>query len=457
MIKKLRQIPSAGPRRFRIPKKGRIRFALAILLAAAIAVFLLRKPERLEPPEPAAAEKADAAASRKHAPEQKDAGGTMSFGDARMLAMEYGIGTDAAEYTVVRSAAGAGGKAGVDGGDTLTFSLSIDTMLQKYALNMFKRYKPRYGAAAAIDPATGRVLALASYANAGEPIDGKDLCLKSIFPAASVFKTIVAAAGMEKGGMTAKTPIPHFGKRHTLYKTQIQKDLKVSKDIPLEEAYAYSVNPAFARIALFNISKDIVTNYGERFGFNARIPFELDADISEMFAPDSAFSIAEFASGFNRKTSMSPLFGALIAGAVCESGIINEPSLIDSIRSSKKDTPVYRRKPKLWRRAVKEQTASELRGLMRKVTQYGTARNTFRPLRDSERYREYEFGGKTGSVNKPGLGRVDWFVGFARNPGDKNQRIAVGVVTTHGEYWTVRSSYIASELFKKYIERVKSR
>jgi cell division protein FtsI/penicillin-binding protein 2 len=444
MIKKIRQMPAVGQRRFRIPKKGRIRFALAVMLAAAITAFLIRGPGRVKPVETDIAQEA-ADNADKHAPAQKTAGSLMSFEDARMLLMEYGIGAGTSEGRAVRNAAGE------DGGDTLTFSLSIDTMLQKYAQNMLKHYRPRYGAAAAINPATGRVLALASYASSGEPIDGKELYLKSIFPAASIFKTVVAAAGIEKGGMTASTPIPHYGKHHTLYKTQLQKDLKVSRDIPLEEAFAYSVNPAFARIALFNVNKDIITGYGERFGFNAKIPFEFDADVCEMFAPDSDFSIAEFASGFNRKTSISPLFGALLAGAVCEGGVAHEPTIIDSIRSSKRGAAVYIRKPRVWRRAVKESTASELRRLMGKVTHYGTARSAFRPLRDSPRYGAYEFGGKTGSVNKPGLGRVDWFVGFARNPNDKNQRIAVGVVTTHGEYWTVHSSYIASELFKKYI------
>jgi cell division protein FtsI/penicillin-binding protein 2 len=127
------------------------------------------------------------------------------------------------------------------------------------------------------------------------------------------------------------------------------------------------------------------------------------------------------------------------------------PTIVDSVYSSAKDTIIYTRKPQVWRRPVKESTANELRGLMNKVTHYGTARKAFRPLRDSGRFGKYEYGGKTGNVNKLGLGRVDWFVGFARNPNDKNQQIAVGVVTTHGEYWTVQSSYVASELFKRYI------
>jgi cell division protein FtsI/penicillin-binding protein 2 len=378
----------------------------------------------------------------------------MSFDDVRWLIGEYGVPVNAPEQQVVITPGDDARRRRRNRDneeDSLTLFFSIDTTIQNYAMRLLRRYKPRYGAVAAIDPATGRVLALASFANEGEPIDGSDLYLRSIFPAASVFKTVVAAAGIERGGMNRRTPIPHFGRNHTLFRAQLEENLRVSRDISLQDAFAYSINPAFGRIALFNVNKDIVTDYGRRFGFHADIPFELNIDESVMLSPDSAFSIAEFASGFNRETMLSPMLGALIAGVVSNGGAINEPTVVDSIRSSRRDTLVYTRTPKVWRRVVKEQTAAELKWLMTKVTHYGTARTPFRPLRESQRLRPYEFGGKTGSVNKRGLGRVDWFVGFARNPIDKNKQIAVGVVTTHGEFWTVHSSYIASELFRRHI------
>jgi cell division protein FtsI/penicillin-binding protein 2 len=378
----------------------------------------------------------------------------MTFDDVRWLVNEYNVPANAAEQQVIITADDTrrrrrGGRDTED--DTLSLYLSIDTSIQAYATRLLRRYKPRYGAVAAIDPSTGRVLALASFAGEGEPIDGSDLYLKSIFPAASVFKTVVAAAGIERGGMNRNSKIKHFGRSTTLYRSQLVENLKVSQDISLQDAYAYSNNPAFGRIALFNVNKNIISDYGRRFGFLDTIPFEFDVDVSAMLNPDSGFSIAEFASGFNRETMLSPILGALLAGAICENGAINAPTVIDSIRSSKRDTLVYNRTANVWRRAVKESTAAELRWLMTKVTHYGTARTTFRPVRESQRYRHYEFGGKTGNVNQRGLGRVDWFVGFARNPNNKNQRIAVGVVTTHGEFWTVKSNYIAAELFKKYI------
>jgi len=448
---------STAPRKFKIPQKGRIRFVLGVVLIIVIV--------RLVGPCDCGG---DAAHEKNiHEDNARTTAGTrpavpdymMSFDDVRLLVNEYGVGVNAAEQQVVVSKSDNKKKRRNRDSedDTLSLYLSIDTTIQKYAMNMLRRYKPRYGAVAAIDPATGRVLALASYAGEGEQIDGSGLYLKSIFPAASVFKTVVAAAGIERGGMNRNSQIKHFGRSTTLYRSQLAENLKGAQDISLKDAYAYSKNPAFGRIALYNINKNIVAEYGRHFGFHASIPFEFDVQESVMLNPDSIFSIAEFASGFNRETKISPLLGALLAGTICENGIINRPTVIDSIRSSKNDTLVYNRETKMWRRAVKESTAAELRWLMTKVTHYGTARTTFRSLRESPKYRHYEFGGKTGNVNQLGLGRVDWFVGFARNPNNKNQRIAVGVVTTHGEYWTVKSNYIAAELFKKYISNEEQR
>jgi hypothetical protein len=495
----------SGSRKFKIPQKGRIRAVLAAIILAVVivkffgpcggkSVIAVNDADSVNKVNRAArvggvnkADKKDAGKKGKAGKNKATVGNRaadtvtgintidnknanakksvpadkITFAEIRRLVEEHGIGVKSSRQRIAVPAAGENGKGffgwgkGKAGegntGDTLIVSLSVDTALQKYAASMFRRYKPRYAAIAAVDPTTGRVLALASYAGDGEEMDGRELYLKNCFPAASVFKTVVAAAGIERGGMHGKTTIEHFGRNHTLYTKQLQKELKVSRDITLEDAYAYSINPVFARIALFNVNRDIVVEFGRRFGFNEAVPFEYDVAPSEMFAPDSGFSVAEFASGFNRRTTITPLFGALIAGAVCENGAIFEPTVIDTVRSARGDSCLYARRAKVWRRAVKEPTATELRGLMSKVTQYGTARNTFRQLRDSPKYNTFEFGGKTGTVNQLRLGRVDWFVGFARNPNNKSQRIALGVVTTHGDYWTVHSSYIAAELIKKYI------
>ncbi len=446
MIRKIKR-HTGSQSRVNIPKRGRIRFILFIaLFGAAVKIkgaIIQDNPQPKEITEQK--EKRQKKPKLKKPPKETtkkvNLGKEADFQEIKNLISHHGIDVNKTSQLII------------NGKDSLTFSLSIDTMLQEYALSLFQRYHPRYGAVAALDPVTGRILALISYTNQGETDKGKALYLKSIFPAASVFKTITAAAGIESAHMTAQSTIPHSGRNHTLYKFQLQKELKQYKDISLEEAYAMSINPAFARIALYMLEKGVLEDFGKRFGFNSPIPFELEPDVSEMFTPDSDFAIAEFASGFNEQTTISPLFGALLASSISEGGEIPCPTIVDSVYSSEKDTCIYTRSTKVWRKAIQESTADELKKLMRKVPIYGTARKSFRTLRQSTRFNEYEYGGKTGSVSKQDLGRVDWFVGFARHPQDPAQRIAVGVVTTHGDYWTVHSSYIASELFRMFLRK----
>jgi hypothetical protein len=89
--------------------------------------------------------------------------------------------------------------------------------------------------------------------------------------------------------------------------------------------------------------------------------------------------------------------------------------------------------------------------MMQSVARYGTARKSFRQINQANMFESIEYGGKTGSVDKDSAGRVDWFIGFARNPLKPLERIAVGIVTVHGAYWTVHSSYIGAEYFRSYI------
>jgi cell division protein FtsI/penicillin-binding protein 2 len=329
---------------------------------------------------------------------------------------------------------------------------SLDSSLQKLGTSLMKQYKPLYGAIVALNPDNGRVLSLISWNHDSVPSLGDNLYCKSYFPAASIFKTITAAAAIELAGFSSESTIPHTGRNHTLYKYQLEKELSIYKDVSLEFAYANSMNPVFARIGMYSLNKNSLIDIGKRFGFNTTVPFEIPCEISSLSPTDSNFTMAELASGFNQKTTLSPLLGALIASAVSERGQIPCPHIIDSISNG--DSIVYKAQKKLWKTPIKEQTAKELSNMMQCVSRYGTARKSFRYLKSSARFDSVEYGGKTGSVDKDSTGRVDWFIGFARHPKDRRQRIAVGILTVHGAYWTVHSSYIAAEYFRKYLRDI---
>jgi cell division protein FtsI/penicillin-binding protein 2 len=319
-----------------------------------------------------------------------------------------------------------------------------------------KQYHPKYGAAVVLEPGTGRVLSLVSYTREGEAAIGDNLFCSNVFPAASIFKIVTSAGAIEKLGIGAQSIIRIRGANHTLYQSQLQKDLSAcSREVTLEESFAYSINPAFARMGLFYIGSRGLEQFAERFGFNEPIRFELPCDNSIFVNSDSAFTVAELASGFNQKTCMSPVFAALMASAVSNHGRIFLPTLVDSITDLTSHEKVYQRERQLWKKAVEPRTAEELVTLMRKVAEYGTARKAFRYLKQSYQFDVIDYGGKTGSVDKDQLGRVDWFVGFCRHRTNHRLHIAMGIVTVHDDNWTIHSSFIGAEIMRRYIQRLR--
>src|SRR5687768_5464231 len=80
-----------------------------------------------------------------------------------------------------------------EGGQTLT----VDPLLQGQLTRIMQDYQVPYGAAVVIEPATGRVLALAEHSQAQPGVRG--LTTRAVFPAASIFKIVTGGALLEAG------------------------------------------------------------------------------------------------------------------------------------------------------------------------------------------------------------------------------------------------------------------
>jgi penicillin-binding protein A len=332
---------------------------------------------------------------------------------------------------------------------------SIDTVLSNCGETLLKRYHPKYGALVVMEPGSGRVLSLVSYSREGEDSLGDNLYCQSIFPAASIFKTITAAGAIEKGHVSPESTFSLAGRRYTLYKFQLAPELRSFEDVSLADAFAMSINPVFGRIGIYVLGRAGLAEYMRKFGFNSQIPFdrENEGPLANENIQDSLLVIAETASGFNTVTRISPLFGALLASSIAEKGVMPVPSIVDSVRKLDSDV-VYRVSPRPWRRPIQENTACELKELMMRVVRQGTARSSFRYIKNSAFFNDVEYGGKTGTVDEDELGKIDWFIGFARHKDNPKQRLAVGIVTVHDEFWTVHSSFIGEELFRTHIRRM---
>jgi len=311
--------------------------------------------------------------------------------------------------------------------------LTIDPHLQAQMVKLLKSYKPVGAAVVALDPKTGKVLALAEY--------GEGQATKPLYPAASVFKIITGAALIESGVSPDDETCFHGG-MHGIVGKLLQDAPRLDRRcLSLSMALAKSANVVFAKMAVKHLDGDALRKEAERFLFNRPI-FDQPMEQSSANIPDSGLDFAKSAAGFGQ-VKLSPLHAALIAAAVGNGGVAEEPSLLEDVDGQ--GAP-----PTGSMRLMNPETAAALRDMMKLTVSQGTATSSFR-----ERHRnilgDIEVAGKTGSLSTHTRGPFkdySWFVGFA--PAD-DPRIAVAAVVVNGLKWRVHAPFIAREALKAYL------
>ena len=332
-------------------------------------------------------------------------------------------------------------------GQQYTIRTTIDTKLQKYIQRLLKRSRTLQSAVVVLNPMDGRVIAMVNRDSNGSRAN---LCLKADYPAASLFKIVSAAAALEKSGYTPDTVLNFRGRRHTLYKSQLKqiKDRWTTKTT-LRKAFALSNNSVFGKLGIYVLGQQGLTEYAEKFAFNRQIPFDLPLAVSPIAVPADEFGQAEIASGFNKKTLISPLHATLLASAAANQGMMPTPWLVDIIQD-KDDRVLYHADTTVLTRPVVGKAAEDLTFLMQYAARSGTSRSVFRKLRRKKRFKKFELGAKTGTINdRMDRFKYDWITAFALAPGG-NKGIAVGVLGVHGKILGTRSTEMARAIIDYY-------
>ena len=282
------------------------------------------------------------------------------------------------------------------GGMRLTVEVPIDTGLQKYILDLLRRSLTHQAAVVVLKPKTGQILAMAGYRKVPKTGEREYLCLKADFPAASLFKIVSAAAAIEARGFTPGKTVVFRGMKHTLYNSQLRrKEGRYSRKTSFRKAFAGSINPVFGKIGIYDLGRKFMVEYADRFLFNQEIPFDLPVGVSRLRIPADDFGLAEIASGFNRRTRISPIHASLITAAVANHGVIIEPWLVRRIKDES-GAILYRARFSRLGRPIEEGTAKQLKILMKETVVYGTCRKAFLPLRRKKQFKDIELGAKQG-------------------------------------------------------------
>ncbi|KPK26756.1 MAG: hypothetical protein AMK69_11555 [Nitrospira bacterium SG8_3] len=335
------------------------------------------------------------------------------------------------------------------GGMRLAAEVPIDTVLQQYILNLLRRSLTHQAAVVVLQPKTGQILAMADYKKVPEGED-ENLCLKAEFPAASLFKIVSAAAAIEARGFTPSKTVVFRGMKHTLYNSQLrQKEGRYNRKTSFRKAFAGSINPVFGKIGIYDLGRKNIAEYADRFLFNQEIPFDLPVGVSHIRIPADDFGLAEIASGFNKRTRISPVHASLITAAVANHGMITEPWLVRRI-TDESGTVLYRARFSRLARPIEEGTAKKLKVLMKETVLYGTCRKAFLPLRRNKRFKDIELGAKTGTINDPNdRYKYDWVTAYAL-PKDETKGISVTILAIHGKKLGIRAADLARYIIRHH-------
>lgn len=228
-----------------------------------------------------------------------------------------------------------------------TIKLTIDADLQQ---RMYQEIKQEAGAAAAIDPKSGEIVALLSTP-AYDPndfvlgmsseewkrlnVDPKKPLLNrfaSGFAPGSTFKPITAAIGLDTGAITPEEEKNitglHWQKDSSWGNYEVTRVSDPRVPVNMQRALVYSDNIYFAQAALA-IGEERFLQQAKAFGFEEPIPIPFPLASSKLTQAGMRNDIQLADSGYGQgEVTMTPLHLALVYSAFVNEGNIVYPSLL---------------------------------------------------------------------------------------------------------------------------------
>ncbi|MBL1109555.1 penicillin-binding protein 2 [Streptomyces sp. 5-8] len=327
------------------------------------------------------------------------------------------------------------------GGNVVT---TLNAAAQKAAFDGLSKQGGK-GAVVALEPSTGKILALASYPSydpssfAGNSDDDAaawkklqkkynpsdpmlNRALRETYPPGSTFKVVTAAAALENGKYTSAdqktdSPLPWTMPGTT---TQLKNEGNIPcKDAPMRVALQYSCNTVFGKIGS-DLGNDKMLEEAKKFGFDAEQFTPVRATAS-VFSDDMNQSQTALSSIGQYNTAATPLQMAMVASAVANDGKLMKPYMVDELESSNVD-PVAKTEPEELSRPLSAENAQILQDMMQTVVEKGTGTNA--------KIDGVVVGGKTGTAQH-GVENSEnpyaWFISYAKL-GDGSSPVAVAVV-----------------------------
>jgi penicillin-binding protein A len=312
---------------------------------------------------------------------------------------------------------------------------SLDTRVQAVAQDQLADQR---GAVVALDPRTGRVIAMASSPTfdlqlavddfAAIPEDGGPLlnrAVQGLYAPGSTFKAVTASEALDSGLYTPDSEFPG-GSEYETPGGEIRNFGNASYGPhTLTTALTFSINTTFAEIG-DSLGSERMGEIMTAYGFGERPPVDLpDVSVSGRRRGDEVLpndeegeDTARLAIG-QEQLAVTPLQMAMVAGAIANDGTAMAPRLMTRI-VDRGGSVVQRGEPQEIGQVMSPTFAAELASMMEDVVREGTG------TRAALSGVGVTVAGKTGTAESDDPNRNQaWFIGFA--PAE-DPSIAVAVV-----------------------------
>jgi peptidoglycan glycosyltransferase len=349
--------------------------------------------------------------------------------------------------------------------------LTIDADVQRAA---YEALGDLQGAVVALDPSTGRVLAMvtspsfdtnelavhdadatntafdALAADPSNPLADRAIA-GDLNPPGSTFKLVVASAALASGDYTPESTLPNPARYTLPQSSSVVQNASggtcgSGDEVTLADALRLSCNIPFAELAV-ELGDDAIREEAEKYGFNTalEIPLLTTASSYPRALDDAQTALSGFGQG---QVTATPLQIAMVSAGIANDGSVMTPRLISRVIS-----PDFREQESFenveYARALESEIAAEMQAMMVANVNDGAA--------SGARIDGVDVAGKTGTAeNGSGEPYTLWFTGFA--PADDPQ-VAVAVVVEDGggQGQSGSGNTIAAPIAKKVMEAVLSK
>jgi penicillin-binding protein A len=352
-----------------------------------------------------------------------------------------------------------------------TVQLTINSKAQAAAYNALAAGgKP--GGVVAIDPSTGKILALASYpsydpnvltGHDGAQVDKVDKqlladkaqpllnrAIAGTYPPGSTFKIVTSSAYLTQhpdktvnSNVESPTQLTLPQTSHVLHNDQNEACGNGSGQAQLIVAFAQSCDTTFAKIGM-DLGVSALNGMAEKFGMNdENLTIPLPVAKSNYVLPPSA-ALTAFSAIGQFSDTVTPLQEAMLAATIANQGKLMKPYLVQQVTASDLST-VQSTSPTVLSQALSPSVASAVGQMMLAVVQQpeGTAHDF------NSGVEGVTIAGKTGTAETGQFQLNDAaFTCFAPYA---NPRIAVGVIIQGGGYGATAAAPIAVQVIKAFL------